>query len=547
MATWRQVLEGSYDPFTQRRPGHPIGPPLPPVTQAPAPAAPPLAPLPPIAEPIAQAVQPGPTRGEQAARLAQDIAYGRSDWERAGQAVLGSGQYEDASGLRRTGAVLGGVALGGLALASWIPGFNVFKPAQAARAARAFGQGAAEGARAGTGVVRGGWDAASDLERARRAQKAAEKAGSSSQVSPPQPLRENPTNVQEILDSYGRPFPSYEDLANANVDSLNVAQRWLTPDPIADSLTRQMNALRSEQAFGQLGPNFNLMQYQEYLVSGRVGNLSSELEALAHWNHVGNNNIQSLLRGASLEDVFLRQLAIDMESATQPLGLRLAVSNLIRQGYSEREALAIYDRLAKDAIQIIDSMMPAHSSHAGFVGYRGLNAESLAASFGDDFFRVLNVNPESLVGRSWKDSAFSATSLSPTISRGFINDPLNSGAIFRIDVPSGVGAVPVNGHINRFNPMHAKEYEMLLQRNLNYEIVGVTHPDDIYRVIHQKWADEIKTEFPTILSSPAFSSKPPLPSSIWDDSLGVYHDQYRQGLKNLHKDLVPIVHIKVTP
>lgn len=170
MATWRQEFFGpgldAYDPFDRRR--SPIGPPLPPVTQlpAPAPAAPPLAPLPPIAEPIVDA---GPSRGEQAARLAQDIAYGRSDWERAGQAVLGSGQYEDASGLRRAGAVAGGVALGTLALASWIPGFNIFKPAQAARAARAFGQGAAQGARAGTGIVRGGLDEAAALEQARRA------------------------------------------------------------------------------------------------------------------------------------------------------------------------------------------------------------------------------------------------------------------------------------------------------------------------------------------------------------------------------------------
>lgn len=174
MATWRQEFFGpgldAYDPFTQRRPGYPIGPPLPRVTLADAPAAPPLAPLPPAAQPAAQRVEPpAPSRSDQAARLAQDIAYGHSDWERAGQAVLGSGQYEDASGLRRAGAVVGGAALGTLALASWIPGFNVFKPAQAARAARAFGQGASQGARSGTGIVRGGLDEARTFEQARRA------------------------------------------------------------------------------------------------------------------------------------------------------------------------------------------------------------------------------------------------------------------------------------------------------------------------------------------------------------------------------------------
>jgi hypothetical protein len=134
------------------------------------PAPEPIAPeLPPVEPPAAAMPEAGPSRADQAARFAQDVAYGRSDWERAGQALAGEGRFEEASGLRRTGAVLGGVGLGTLALASWIPGFNVFKPAQAARAARAFGTGAAEGARAGTGIVRGGWDAASDLEQARRA------------------------------------------------------------------------------------------------------------------------------------------------------------------------------------------------------------------------------------------------------------------------------------------------------------------------------------------------------------------------------------------
>jgi hypothetical protein len=141
------------------------------------PAPEPIAPeLPPVQPPAAAMPDAGPSRADQAARFAQDVAYGRSDWERAGQALAGEGRFEEASGLRRTGAVLGGVGLGTLALASWIPGFNVFKPAQAARAARAFGTGAAEGARAGTGIVRGGMGQARELEQARRAATAAESA-----------------------------------------------------------------------------------------------------------------------------------------------------------------------------------------------------------------------------------------------------------------------------------------------------------------------------------------------------------------------------------
>lgn len=180
MATWRGLnwqrsmygpagiptLE-DYDPYALGRTsvGVPVPTPLPP----PPPAPEPLAPLP---QQVAQRIQPvqeGPSGGEIAGQLARDIAYGESDWRRAGQAISGSGEYEDASGLRRVGAAVGGAALGALAVASWIPGFNVFKPAQAARAARAFGQGAARGARSGAGIVRGGLDEAAALEQSRRA------------------------------------------------------------------------------------------------------------------------------------------------------------------------------------------------------------------------------------------------------------------------------------------------------------------------------------------------------------------------------------------
>jgi hypothetical protein len=193
--TWQRELFGpgldAYDPYASVRSYRPAPP------QAPA-GLPPLAPLPPAAQPIVQRVQPpAPSRSDQATRLAQDIAYGHSDWERAGQAVMGSGKFEDASGLRRAGAVAGGVALGTLALASWIPGFNVFKPAQAARAARAFGQGAATGARAGKGIVRSGMDEARSLETKRVRQIAANKAQAAGPSSPAPGY--SPSRAESIL------------------------------------------------------------------------------------------------------------------------------------------------------------------------------------------------------------------------------------------------------------------------------------------------------------------------------------------------------------
>jgi len=176
-----------------------------------------LSPMPPVARQIAHQASPVQdatrSRAEAAADFAHDVAYGRSDWQRAGRAIVGSDQYEDASAGRRAAAVVGGVALGGLALASWIPGFNVFKPAQAARAARAFGTGAAEGARAGTGVLRGGWDEASDLERARRAQRAADKSARSAPPAdgqaptPSEAIRLTPRGYDPVDPIVGQPNP----------------------------------------------------------------------------------------------------------------------------------------------------------------------------------------------------------------------------------------------------------------------------------------------------------------------------------------------------
>ena len=191
------------------------------VAPAPEPIAPELPPVQPASFPAPAPEPAGPSRADQAARFAQDVAYGHSDWERAGQALSGQGRFEEASGLRRTGAVLGGVGLGTLALASWIPGFNVFKPAQAARAARAFGTGASAGRAAGGSALRGGWDAASDLERSRVAAKRAKRAARRADQAPPQ--------VTPILDEYR---PMLADASQPSAAVRSSAQEKVFPiDP----------------------------------------------------------------------------------------------------------------------------------------------------------------------------------------------------------------------------------------------------------------------------------------------------------------------------
>ena len=407
MATWRQVLEGSYDPFTQRRPGHPIGPPLPPVTQVAAPAAPPLAPLPPIAEPIAQAVQPGPTRGEQAARLAQDIAYGRSDWERAGQAVLGSGQYEDASGLRRAGAVAGGVALGTLALASWIPGFNVFKPAQAARAARAFGQGAAEGARAGTGVVRGGWDAASDLERARRAQKAAEKAALAAPAEPPGP-RPAPT-ANAPLTPLGHNVVDPIAVQPVTIGSLDSGVHW---------------ALRSDPIFSDLPvPVFQITPQPDPTSLRGVGSLGTGYLP---------NNIWHAINGLEKTGIYIPQsLKQDLVGKYSQSFISVSQENLFRNSRLPRRLLEQIDELGQWDLAAETLGRPGLYTPRGGVSQVPLDSTGLHGAYGealelDDIARALFMRT-----RQYADGN------NAVIVDSIIEDLLQAGANIPLDATIG--------------------------------------------------------------------------------------------------------------
>ena len=259
--------------------------------QSVAPAPEPIAPeLPPVQPASLPAEPAGPSRGEQAARFAQDVAYGRSDWERAGQALTGQGRFEEASGLRRTGAVLGGVGLGTLALASWIPGFNVFKPAQAARAARAFGTGAASGARSGAGIVRGGWDEASELERARRAQKAADKAA-----------RAAPEPVTPILDEYR---PMLADASQSATGVRSAAQDKVFPIDPSD-WTESYSGVRYDPSRPMFENLKNIQGSESGAIRGRIlsQNRSAFNALYQQLDEAGGTLLQS---PTALDDLILR-------------------------------------------------------------------------------------------------------------------------------------------------------------------------------------------------------------------------------------------------
>jgi hypothetical protein len=319
--TWQRELFGpgldAYDPYASVRSDRPAPP------QAPA-GLPPLAPLPTAAQPIVQRVQPpAPSRSDQATRLAQDIAYGHSDWERAGQAVLGSGKFEDASGLRRAGAVAGGVALGTLALASWIPGFNVFKPAQAARAARAFSQGAATGARAGTGIVRSGMDEARTLEQSRRAQKAADKAARAAPAEPPGPRLAPTANApltplgHNVVDPIaGQPVP---------IGQLDSGVHW---------------ALRSDPLFADLPvPVFQITPQPDPASLRGVGSLGTGYLP---------SNIWHAINGLERAGIYIPQsLKQDLVGKYSQSFLSVSQENLLRNSRLPRRLLEQIDELGQ--------------------------------------------------------------------------------------------------------------------------------------------------------------------------------------------------------
>jgi hypothetical protein len=215
------------------------------------------------------------SRAEAAADFAHDVAYGRSDWQRAGRAIVGSDQYEDASAGRRAAAVVGGVALGGLALASWIPGFNVFKPAQAARAARAFGAGAEAAGQAGKSMVAGGYRQAREVERQRKAAIAAKKAADAPLTEAGLAAETAPVYRVDGFRHLGKPFDETEKIAVQT----NLTQRAINA---VDGRLRQIASRNPDH------PIVNNQRYVDQLGEARVIDGTRDM---ANYSVLGDNPI----------------------------------------------------------------------------------------------------------------------------------------------------------------------------------------------------------------------------------------------------------------
>jgi hypothetical protein len=248
-----------------------------------------------------------------------------------------------------------------------------------------------------------------------------------------------------------------------------------------------------------------LMQYQAELL-GPTASIVDELGALAHWQYVGNNNIQALLRtGRMPVQSSYEQAVIDLMGAYK---------------VPRADIDAVFTARAQEAIPLLDNLIAESNRHGGFVAFRGVDRQSLDAAFGDDFYVALATNPRSLVGLEWTDSAYSATSLSPVRAREFAwgETPTEStmGVLFRVTVPNGTGAAPVNGYLNPYNPRFTEEFEMLIGRGSTFRITEVVTPLDQAELLNPKWTN-----------------------TVWDPDKNVW--------AHLRRDNIPVVHIEVVP
>ena len=194
-------------------------------------------------------------------------------------------------------------------------------------------------------------------------------------------------------------------------------------------------------------------------------------DALAHWQYIGNKNIQSILRGTPIELPYTQSM-----QETQSLLKRFG-------GLADdAEVLQYFTDNATESIRHLDNFIAGSSNHGGFVGFRGLNSDVAQELFELPVYESLGTNWESLVGRQFVDNGYSAVSLSPNRASGFAttadggSGPRVKGVLIRVDVPPEINAGSVSGSLDSFSPAWNREHEMLLGRGTRFEVVEVTQP-----------------------------------------------------------------------
>jgi hypothetical protein len=243
--------------------------------------------------------------------------------------------------------------------------------------------------------------------------------------------------------------------------------------PFRNQIAKDLSQPFGVRVFDNLGLNQRkianpVAQRQRDLV-GQMGNptrVSSMGDAVAHWQYIGNQNIQSFLRTGDISLPFgTPSFDFTVDALTKPnLGGTLADRAAVERYFLENAA---------KSIRYLDDFVAGSSKHGGFTGFRGVNT--------NDALKILGINDISLLSARWvgtaiSDPGYMAVSLSPNRAARFSTSKDGNsvnGVVFQVDVPRDLPAGSVSGSIDTFMPSFYREHEMLLPRGTRFEIVDV--------------------------------------------------------------------------
>jgi hypothetical protein len=251
-------------------------------------------------------------------------------------------------------------------------------------------------------------------------------------------------------------------------------------------------------------PDMSLLQRR---IARLQDDVTDEITALAHWQYVGNENLQSLLRSGNVPNSDRFRESVSQISQSRNI--------------SEEQVIAKLSERARATQRILDDMMGSHRLQETIVVYRGVGRDSINSILGDDFYRRMIENPDEVIGATWSDKGYFASTINPATASVHSQAMLpNVGAVIRMEVPEGTSAIPVSAYIEKFQPEFFGEYEILLNRGLEFEVIGITTPNQIYQ------------------AKVGAGLTGPDPMKFWSPESG--------GFKFLpSSDSVPIVHVRV--
>lgn len=274
--------------------------------------------------------------------------------------------------------------------------------------------------------------------------------------------------------------------------------RSASTSPYADQIARDLQqsfVVRRSAPLERFGFNPKssnpVHQRQQGLVGmyGEIGTVNNLGDAVAHWQYVGNENIQSLLRTGG----------IALPNTPEMNRTLRRIENF--SGLDRAGATRVFEQNAAKSVRLLDDFVSGSTGHGGFTAFRGVQGDSLPPALRPYIFGRMGsgqplpvgpltgpMRPSDMIGRQFSDRAFTAVSLDSGKAWGFARNSVgfNKGVVLQIDVPPNVGAGSVSGSLDRFSPQFTNEFEMILGRGSVFEVTDVSFDqlyDDVAAII----------------------------------------------------------------